>query len=186
MVGMAKGRKGSLFILIIVFAALGIGVVFITFMYGKVVYQSLFHPNQFEVKLYFAHPQVEALLCEKRWIIHVTELNNQASALIQELIKGPKGVGIKTIPSSTQLKRLTVKDGIATVDFSSELSRDHPGGTTAELLTIYSIVNSLILNFHEIKKVQLLIDGRQVETLVGHINCRYPLVARRDLMERER
>jgi spore germination protein GerM len=113
-------------------------------------------------------------------------MNNQALALVQELIKGPNGEGIKTIPPSTQLRGLTVKNGIAYVDFSPEIARNHPGGSTAELLTIYSIVDSLILNFPEIKKVQLLIDGHEIDTLAGHVNCRHPLIARKDLIAQEK
>ena len=54
-------------------------------------------------------------------------------------------------------------------------SSNHPGGSTAELQTIYSVVNTLTLNFPGIKKVQLLIDGSVHDTLAGHIVISIPL-----------
>jgi hypothetical protein len=185
MLKMAQKRKGILLIVFIALVVLGIGVIFLTFKYGKDVFRTFFHPHQIEVKLYFSHPQAELLMYEKRWLTRVSNLHDQVFELIQELIKGPNSKGIRTIPPTTRLRGLKIKDRIAFLDFTTEISREHPGGSTAELLTIYSIVNSLILNFPEIKKVQLLVEGQKVDTLAGHINCRYPLIERGDLIARE-
>jgi len=69
---------------------------------------------------------------------------------------------------------LYISDGIAYIDLSSELRDDHPGGSTGELLTVYSLVLTLT-SFPEINKVQILIDGDSSETLVGHIDISTPL-----------
>jgi spore germination protein GerM len=64
---------------------------------------------------------------------------------------------------------------VAKVNFSLALSKDHPGGSSAEMMTVYSIVNSLALNFPQIKRVQILIDGKSIETITGHLSLRQPI-----------
>ncbi|HEV7500454.1 MAG TPA: hypothetical protein VGQ33_10650, partial [Vicinamibacteria bacterium] len=46
-----------------------------------------------------------------------------------------------------------------------------------ELLSVYSIVNSLTVNFPAIKRVQIHFDDRPAETLAGHIDLSRPLSA---------
>jgi hypothetical protein len=58
----------------------------------------------------------------------------------------------------------------------------HPGGSTAELLTVYAIVNTITTNIPEVKKVQLLFDGIAIETIAGHIDCSSPIYPKRELV----
>jgi spore germination protein GerM len=68
------------------------------------------------------------------------------------------------------------RDGIARVDFSASLTREHPGGTSSEMLTVYSIVNTLAFNIDDIHRVQIVIEGQTIDTLAGHMDCRQPVV----------
>jgi spore germination protein GerM len=61
------------------------------------------------------------------------------------------------------------------LDFSRELQTNHSGGSAGELLTVYSIVNTLAENIHGISRVQILVEGNEVETLAGHLDLREPL-----------
>lgn len=130
------------------------------------------------VDLYFAEPNTERLIKEERKIELYGDLTSQAKQVILGLIKGPDTNLTGTIPPGTTLRNLSINhDGIAFVDFSPELTSRHPGGSSAELLTIYSIVNSLTLNFKGIKKVQILVEGKKVETIAGHIFAMMPFEA---------
>ena len=72
----------------------------------------------------------------------------------------------------------TFPNGVkALVDFSAEIQENHPGGVATELLTVYSIVNSLILNIAEIEVVKILIEGQESLTLAGHIDLQQPFEA---------
>jgi hypothetical protein len=71
-------------------------------------------------------------------------------------------------------------DRVVWLDFSDHLSRDHPGGSSAEIITVYSIVNTVLLNFTEETKVRILIDSLEIETLAGHIDCSKPFVANKE------
>ena len=96
--------------------------------------------------------------------------------LIEELIRGPYGVLVRTIPEGTKLTSVyLLSDGTLVTDFSREIQTLHTGGTTGEILTVYSIVNSLAMNCAQVETVQILIDGDEVETLVGHLDLEQPL-----------
>ncbi|HPW21762.1 MAG TPA: GerMN domain-containing protein, partial [Vicinamibacterales bacterium] len=50
-----------------------------------------------------------------------------------------------------------------------------PGGSQHELLTVYAIVDTLTANLPAITSVQILVDGREVDSLAGHVDLRRPL-----------
>ena len=92
-----------------------------------------------------------------------------------ELIKGPHTDLNPTIPQGVGLlQRYVDGRGTAYVDFTRDLQTKHPGGTGGELLTIYSIVDTLTANFSEIERVNLLVEGSEILTLAGHIDTRRP------------
>ena len=51
----------------------------------------------------------------------------------------------------------------------------HPGGTSNELLTVYTFVNALTTNLPAVTAVQMLVEGKELDTLSGHIDLRRPL-----------
>jgi hypothetical protein len=68
-------------------------------------------------------------------------------------------------------------DGVAYVDLTPAVSADHPGGVRTELMTVYSIVNTLALNVSAVDRVKILVGGKEADTLAGHIDIRHPLQA---------
>ena len=65
--------------------------------------------------------------------------------------------------------------GDAFVDLSGEVRGKHPGGALGELFTVYAIVNAITVNLPAITRVQILIDGKEADTLAGHVDLRHPL-----------
>ena len=63
----------------------------------------------------------------------------------------------------------------AFVDLSAEARTKHTGGALDELFTVYTIVDALTVNLPAISRVQILIDGKEVDTLAGHVDLRHPL-----------
>ena len=128
------------------------------------------------VTLYFSDDEGEYLAGEKREILKKGSLQEEAKELITELTHGPKGKLIPTLPAETKLLALELDEpGIAKVSFNRALVKGHPGGSSAELMTVYSVVNSLTLNFPEIKRVQILVEGKEIETITGHLSLKKPL-----------
>ena len=87
------------------------------------------------------------LVVEKRTINQAANTVEQIRLTVAELIKGPTLELIPTIPEETRVRTVFLDEkGCAYVDFSRDISQKHPGGTTGELVTISSIVNTLAMN----------------------------------------
>jgi germination protein M len=83
---------------------------------------------------------------------------------------------VSAVPEGTKLRTIFITArGDAFVDLSREFVARHTGGSTNELLTIYTIVNALGANLPAVRSVELLVDGKQLETLAGHVDLRHAL-----------
>ncbi len=183
-----KGTGSKIFLLLVL-----IGIGLIAFFHQRIYHfvKPLFErggilEERKGVLLYFSDSEGEYLVGEKRKILKKNEVKEEVKETIVELIKGPKGRLIPTLPPRTKLLTLQISDaGVARVNFNPAFSKDHPGGSSAEMMTVYSIVNSLSLNFPQIKRVQILIDGKPIETITGHLSLRQPISPKPDLVKRQ-
>jgi germination protein M len=123
--------------------------------------------------LYFANESGEKLVKEERSI--ETAKGDISVIILEELIKGPLTPGLnRTVPAGVKVLGVSVNNGIAAVDFSEEIRTRHWGGSTGEILTVYSIVNTLT-ELPEIEQVRFLIEGEEIETLTGHLDLSQPV-----------
>lgn len=100
----------------------------------------------------------------------------QARHIIEAQIARPPAPHVTAIPQGTTLRAVYVSErGEAFVDLSAEVSSNHTGGALDELLSVYAIVNALTVNLPAIKGVQILVEGKEVDTLAGHVDLRQPL-----------
>jgi len=135
-------------------------------------------PKKSAVHLYFADRDNYYLMSEQRVVSLSGDPVDTARSIVEALIKGPQISLVRTIAADTELRAIyIIPDGVCYVDLSQAVGKDHPGGCNSELLTIYSVVNSLILNVPEIKQVKLLIGGKEAQTLAGHIDLEFPFEA---------
>jgi hypothetical protein len=133
--------------------------------------------------LFFGDERSDFLIPEFRTLTARRDPADKAAALVQELIHGPTARGVRTVPRQTKIIwSKTGEDGLLRINFGSEMIQYHPGGSTAELLTVYSIVNTITTNIPEIKKVQLLFEDKTVETIAGHFDCSVPISPRPELV----
>jgi spore germination protein GerM len=99
----------------------------------------------------------------------------QAKAIVGAQIAPAAAPLVSAIPAGTTLRALFItRGGEAYIDLSGELVTGHPGGSTNELLTIRTLVNALTANLPAISAVQLLVDGKELDTLAGHVDLRRP------------
>jgi len=83
---------------------------------------------------------------------------------------------VSAIPPGTTIRTVFIADdGSAYIDLSREVAAAHRGGTLDELLTVYTLVNALTTNLPAVTAVQVLVDGKEVDTLAGHVDLRRPL-----------
>jgi spore germination protein GerM len=129
-----------------------------------------------ELNLWFASRQEDALVAEKRRVPSSQTPVERVKLVLQELIAGPKGQALPTVPAEAKVREVFIDDqGTAYVDFSEALSQANRIGPWAEMLTLRSIVQTVVANIPEIKRVQILIEGRGTETLAGYMDIRRPL-----------
>jgi spore germination protein GerM len=125
--------------------------------------------------LYFVSDDGMSLAPAQREVPYADEVADQARAIIEAQLM-PSPPLVSAIPPGTTLKQVFVTEhGDAFVDLSREASANHPGGSLEETLTVYTIVNALTVNLPAIAHVQILIDGKEVDTLAGHVDLRHPL-----------
>ena len=134
--------------------------------------------NKIPVHLYFADRNNSFLKSEQRAIHRPDDPAALGRAIVEALIKGPQRGLVRTIPVGTELSAIFIdSENVCYIDLSPAVKKNHPGGSNSEMLTIYSVVNSLILNVSEIKQVKILIDGNEAPTLAGHISLQNPFRA---------
>jgi sporulation and spore germination protein len=132
--------------------------------------------RQINVKLFFQAADRRGLALEERAVTFSSDLARQLHAVVEELVRGSKaGLGATLAPDTRVLHVFVSARGTAYVDLSKEAAANHLGGSEAELVTVYSVVNSLAVNFPAIKRVQILIEDRPVATLAGHVDLTRPL-----------
>jgi spore germination protein GerM len=99
-----------------------------------------------------------------------------AEATIEEYLKGPAGATVSSIPRNVQLLGVyRGADRILYVNFSDEIRRNFQGDAPAEYFLLKGLYESLISNVEDIQDVKVLIEGKEVETLGGHLYLFYPL-----------
>ena len=122
------------------------------------------------VVLYFSDEQGTGLVAENRKI-QISSNIPLEKYIVEELIKGPQNKQhVYTVPVETKINDIKTKDGVCQIDLSSEFKSKHPGGSSGELFTIYSIVNSLTESSPKVKKVAFLIDGKKQSEYKGHLD----------------
>ncbi len=132
-----------------------------------------------KITLYFGAPGAQGLTAETRELrINKNEdTQDLIRRVLDELIRGPASVLVPTVPADTTVNSIfLLKGGQLTIDFGKEIRDHNPGGSCSEIMTIYSIVDTLTENFDEVKTVKFLIEGSEVETLVGHFDLTEPVL----------
>lgn len=105
----------------------------------------------------------------------VAKVGDPLKQAMEELIKGPEaggGLG-PVLPADTKVLGVTVKNGVAYVDFSPEVRRLNVGAR-GEALALAAIANTLT-EFPGVKQVQILVSGKVIDSLGGHFSADRPL-----------
>lgn len=135
-----------------------------------------------KITLYFSDHQAMYLVPEEREVVKGRKPIE--SVIIEELIKGPEKQDLrKTIPHEAKLISVKVVNGVAYVNFSREFQSKHWGGSTGELMTLFSVTNSLC-KLPGIEKVQFLLEGQTQESILGHADTTGPMAPNWDMVQK--
>ena len=152
-------------------------IIFIVILAGVFIFHTLNENNQqssgdqHEIVLYFSDQNAQFLKPETRTITS----DSLYKDTLKELIKGPENNNLnKTIPAGVKVLDISINNNVALINFNQALIENHWGGSTGERMTVYSIVNTMT-QFDEINQVKIIVEGTDIETLVGHMDLSRPL-----------
>ena len=132
------------------------------------------------IKVYYPDENATGLVAVEK---SIKDTDNKYQAAVEALMAGTEKKGLANVfPKKAKLLHVTVSGKVAKVDFSRELQKNFVGGSTGEEMLVGSVVNTLT-EFPEIKKVQILVDGQEVETLSGHMDLSQPLPRMTELLK---
>ena len=127
-----------------------------------------------EVTVYYPDQSGMSLIPVKREI----KFNDEGQKYIEAvkcLLDAPKEEELtKIFPKGAKINSITLDKDTAIVDLDSGITKNFVGGSTGEEFLINSVVDTLT-DFKEVKQVRFLIDGKEVETLAGHMDLSEPI-----------
>ena len=97
------------------------------------------------------------------------------AALVTRYLEGPVGDGqVQPFLEHSALRALYLLDGGRVVlDLTGPVRSG--GGSDTETARVYGLVDTLAMNFPAVKSVRILVDGQEVETLLGHLDLERPI-----------
>lgn len=93
---------------------------------------------------------------------------------LDALLSGPLGDYDEAVPETASLNSVRIEGGTAVVDLSREFAVDLPSGSSAEMLAVYSIVDTVCVNYPQISRVKLTVEGNG-STVLNHLDLSAPL-----------
>jgi spore germination protein GerM len=132
--------------------------------------------RKIRARLFYIDEQGTGLQGVEQEVVYGESTAQQARRIIEAQIAPAPAPHVSAIPAGTKLRTVFfTKAGEVYVDLSADVQTNHPGGTTNETLTVYTLVSALTANLPAVSSVQILIEGKEVDTLAGHLDLRRPI-----------
>lgn len=132
--------------------------------------------RKIKATLYYISEDGQSLAATERDVAFAEPVVAQARKIVEAQIAAAPPPLASPVPPGTTLRSVFITDrGDAFIDLSQEAVANHPGGALEEIFTIYALVDALTVNLPAILRVQILVNGREVDTLAGHLDLRRPL-----------
>ena len=136
--------------------------------------------------VFYASAEGDSLVAVRREVPLAEGIDAQGRQIVMAQLQTAPAPYVSVIPKGTTLRAFFVTErGDAFVDLSREVSTAHPGGSLTELLTVHALVNAVTANLPAVQRVQIMVDGKEVDTLAGHVDVRRPLSRDASLVRNE-
>jgi hypothetical protein len=130
------------------------------------------------VRLFFPQGTGEALKEVEREIPRRPVLAEEVRAVLRELTNGEPG-GRPPIPPAAEVRQVFLDAfGILYLDFNKEIQAVAEAPGEEPELAISAAVNSLAASFSEVKRVQFLVEGKEMASMAGRWDLRRPISPR--------
>ncbi|HEV2177901.1 MAG TPA: GerMN domain-containing protein [Terriglobia bacterium] len=123
------------------------------------------------VVLYFPSYQEGKLRAESRPLSLAASDSDRIRQVVLALVEGSRQGSGQPLAAGAEVRAVFLTaDGTAYLDFSSAALAGFTPGIESETLAVYSIVDSLAANVPAVKRVKILVQGQEVDTLDGHVD----------------
>ena len=96
--------------------------------------------------------------------------------VLDELFSGPVGELDEALPEGALLNGVRIEGNTAIVDVNRNFVDEMTAGSSAEMLAVYSIVDTVCVNFPQITHVKLTVAG-EGNAVLSHLDLSEPLSA---------
>ena len=141
--------------------------------------------RRIQVTLFYVSSDGSELIPATREVPYGETTAEQARHILTAQVRTPPDGFASAIPAGTNVRGVFMgAKGEMYVDLSPEVTSGHPGGSLDEALAVFAIVNAITTNLPDVTAVQILVDGKEADSLAGHIDLREP-IARSDTWVRK-
>ncbi len=179
-----RSIRGSrtLLVLVIILPMLALGGLFIWIRMGppalpqpEAVRHEIAQTRTFRteepLRLTMFYPAVGMLVAEPAGIRRQLDTQSQARETVSALLASQPAAQAPVLKGIRLNALYLHSSGTAYIDLSAAVSGgDGRGSAWDELLAVYAVVNTLTQNFEEVRQVHFLVDGKEAQTLAGHID----------------
>lgn len=139
-------------------------------------------PEDASVAVSLCYPSGDALALGQAVIKRRSGVQAQARDALFALLSDQRA-GSAPVLKEVQIRAFYLDaSGTAYTDLSTGRRREISASAWDELIAVYAMVNTLTRNFEEIKRVRLLVDGKETRTLAGHLDLSAVFGERMDLV----
>ena len=144
-------------------------------------------PREERIYLYFGDPGGRRLTGVARSVENPGDPAAFGRNLLTALIKGPGGGRTGSLipvfdPDTEVLAVFIDASQTAYVDLKKNPEAGHITGVRQEMLSVYAIANTMIVNMDGVQRVRILLGGKEALTLSGHIDITRPVTAQMHLV----
>ena len=119
------------------------------------------------------YPVEGKLVTEERSVPRVVSVRAIATSVVKEFLAGTSGRMSREIPSEAKLLGAYYgEDGVLYLDLSNSFKRNFQGGAHEEYLLLKALHESLMANVYKVSGVKLLVEGKEVDSIGGHLCAR--------------
>ncbi|HWR58091.1 MAG TPA: GerMN domain-containing protein [Thermodesulfovibrionales bacterium] len=129
--------------------------------------------NFSSVRIYY--PYEGRLVMEERSIKRLASVITVAGAIAEEYLKGASKVRSDVPRGAKLLGVYAGNDGVLYIDLSDEFRRNFQGDALTEHLLLKGLYESIISNVGGVDDVKVIIEGKEIESIGGHLFVMYPL-----------
>jgi spore germination protein GerM len=174
-----------------VLVMLAAGATYVYFVGGTVdvasikasLLESIGQNNSPKATLYFADSEWTSLIKVSAPMPKDRDKVKRIKKLVDLLIEGPGNAGGEVFPKEAKVRNVYLgPKGLVVVDFEPTLEALRSYGASGEMLSVYALVHTICENVDGVDAVQILVGGKERETLAGHVRISEPLVPRPDLV----